>query len=123
MECHFPAVGLLPCAGSGQTTEVSNVAVIGINPPEEVTSLDSLMLGEESRGIGLWRKDLYGIGEDLAGKRRKRGWKSGMEEDVFVDQGLEEAVKQLMCWDGGDGNEWFPRMNGLPWYYGNQVRT
>lgn len=118
-ECHFPAVGLLPCSASERTSQIHDVAVIGINPPEEVTPLDSLIQGEELRGIGLWKTDLYGVKEDLAGKRRKRGWESGMEEAVFGNRGLEEAVKHLVCWDGGAGNEWFPRMNELPWCHKN----
>lgn len=122
MECHFPAVGLLPCTSDEQTTHARNIAVIGINPPEDVTPLDSLVRGEELRGVGLWRTDLYGVGEDLTGKRRKRGWKSGMEETVFGNQGLGEAVENLICWDGGAGNEWFPRLSELPWCYEN-IRT
>lgn len=119
MECHFPAVGLLPCPGSGLATEVNNIAVIGSNPPGEITPLHSLIRGEESGGIGLWRRDLYGVGWDLANKRRKRGWEPGMEECVFANGCLGEAVEKLICWDGGNGNEWFPRMDELPWYYGS----
>lgn len=119
MECHFPAVGLLPCTGGELTTHAHHVAVIGINPPEEVTSLDSLIRGEELRGIGLWRKDLYGVSEDLARKRRKRGWECGMEKAVFSNQGLEDAVEHLICWGGGAGNEWFPGISELPWCYKN----
>ncbi|KAJ5623481.1 hypothetical protein N7490_012086 [Penicillium lividum] len=118
MECHFPAVGLLPrvhCtdAGAGQ------VSVIGINPPEEVTSLESLVRGESGKGIGLWRQDLYGVGEDLAGKRNNRGWQPGMELGIFLHTGFEDVVEKLICWDGGTGNQWFPRMEELPWFYGN----
>lgn len=119
MECHFPAVGLLPCNGGERTMHARHVAVIGINPPEEITPLDSLVRGEEMRGIGLWRKDLYGVSEDLASKRRKRGWECGMEEAAFGSRGLEDAVEHLICWDGGVGNEWFPRISELPWCYKN----
>lgn len=119
MECHFPAVGLLPCNKSDVETPIHNVKLIGINPPEEVTSLESLLRGETSKGIGLWRQDLYGVGTDLAGKRKQRGWEAGMEDDIFFDGALGEAVNGLIRWDGGDGNEWFPRMSELPWYYGN----
>ncbi|BDD57161.1 hypothetical protein MAP00_002551 [Monascus purpureus] len=90
MECHFPAVGLIPL---------------------------SKREGEERSGIGLWREDLYGVGTRLAGKRAKRGWHSGMEEELFVTVDLEPVVRELICWNGGEtGNDWFPRMKELPWY-------
>ncbi|PWY86540.1 hypothetical protein BO94DRAFT_566340 [Aspergillus sclerotioniger CBS 115572] len=111
-ECHFPALGL------GLRGRVQ-VQVVGINPPEEVTSLDSLVEGEEKSGIGLWRGDRYGVQRELMGKRVKRGWKMGMEEGVFVNVGLEEVVEELVRWDGGEmGNEWFPKMDQLPWCCG-----
>ncbi|KAJ5651809.1 hypothetical protein N7507_009235, partial [Penicillium longicatenatum] len=116
MECHFPALGLLPRI-NGRHAETSAVSVIGINPPEEVTPPESLVRGEAGKGIGLWRQDLYAVGEDLAGKRHQRGWNSGMETEAFVNVGLEEVVEQLACWHGGAGNEWFPRMEELPWFY------
>ncbi|KAJ6114418.1 DUF218 domain protein [Penicillium sp. IBT 16267x] len=121
MECHFPALGLLPQI-SERNTEPNGVSVIGINPPEEVTPLGSLVRGEAGKGIGLWRQDLYGVGEDLAGKRRQRGWNPGMETEVFVNIGLEDVVEQLVCWHGGNGNEWFPRMEELPWFYGSSAK-
>ncbi|PWY87479.1 DUF218 domain protein [Aspergillus heteromorphus CBS 117.55] len=92
MECHFPALGLeqpfcLCCSGV-------EAGVVGINPPEEVTPLASVVAGEEKSGIGLWR-GIYG---------------------VVCGVGLESVVEKLVVWDGGDtGNEWFPRMNQLPW--------
>lgn len=119
MECHFPAMGLLPCTESDIKLPIDKVGIIGINPPEEVTPLEVLTRGESSKGIGLWRRDLYGVGTDLAGKRRQRGWEVGMEDDIFVGLALDEAVDGLIRWDGGDGNEWFPRMSELPWYHGN----
>ncbi|PLB53438.1 hypothetical protein P170DRAFT_463126 [Aspergillus steynii IBT 23096] len=126
MECHFPAVGLGPVsspAGAGdqggdRTSRCKCKGdVIGINPPEEVTSSASLIAGEEKRGIGLWREDRYGVQAELAGKRAQRGWTAGMERDVFGDMGLEAVVEELVCWDGGeDGNKWFSKMERLPWY-------
>ncbi|KAJ5151373.1 uncharacterized protein N7482_010625 [Penicillium canariense] len=121
MECHFPALGLLPLSGREEFIDADRVAVIGINPPEEVTTAESLIQGESLRGIGLWRRDLYGVAQDLAGKRSNRGWSPGMTQQEFVNRGLEDAVEQLVCWDGGAGNEWFPNMSELPWYYGNSV--
>jgi len=106
LECHFPAVGWAP----------SRVDVVGINPPPEVTSPESLVAGEERSGIGLWRGDRYGVGAELAAKRKKRGWTAGMEEGVFVNVGLEPVVERLVRWDGGASrNELFPEMEQLPW--------
>ncbi|KAL4944286.1 hypothetical protein BDV06DRAFT_220441 [Aspergillus oleicola] len=101
MECHFPALGL---DGMG--------SVVGINPPEHVTPLSELEEGEEKRGIGLWRGDLYGVGSELKGKRVKRGWVEGMDWGVWVGVGLEPIVEELACWDRG---VLFPRMGELPW--------
>ncbi|KAL4796280.1 hypothetical protein BDV19DRAFT_388419 [Aspergillus venezuelensis] len=104
MECHFPALGL-----DGMSE------VVGINPPEFVTPLRDLEEGEEKRGIGLWRGDLYGVGDELMGKRVKRGWVAGAEWGVWVGVGLEPVVEELACWDKG---VLFPRMHELPWYRG-----
>lgn len=131
MEYHFPAVGLISRSREGgprnderqaTTTSVEmhainpQVAVIGINPPEHITSVETLVSLETKNGIGLWRRDLYGVGVDLAGKRRRRGWRLGMEEVVFVNAGLEDVVEELVCWDGGRGNDLFPRLEQLPWF-------
>lgn len=128
MDCHFPAVGLVPVPshdlalslGSGEERDGEHqrrVSVIGINPPESVTSAESLIEGEEKSGIGLWKRDRYGVQSVLAGKREKRGWESGMEDGIFVNVGLDSVVEELVCWDGGhDRNEWFVKMHQLPWY-------
>ncbi|EHA28413.1 hypothetical protein ASPNIDRAFT_188125, partial [Aspergillus niger ATCC 1015] len=106
VEYHFPALGLSDSAST----------VVGINPPEEVTPLASLLAGEEKSGIGLWSRDRYGVQKELAGKRMKRGWRAGMEDGVFVNVGLEAVVEELVRWDGGEmGIEWFPKMEELPW--------
>ncbi|CAK96855.1 hypothetical protein CBS63078_1852 [Aspergillus niger] len=107
VEYHFPALGLSDSAST----------VVGINPPEEVTPLASLLAGEEKSGIGLWSRDRYGVQKELAGKRMKRGWRAGMEDGVFVNVGLEAVVEELVRWDGGEmGIEWFPKMEELPWW-------
>ncbi|ODM14783.1 hypothetical protein SI65_09777 [Aspergillus cristatus] len=118
MDFHFPAVGLVPVTvSSRQDEENRRVALIGINPPESVTLLESLIAGEEKSGIGLWRRDRYGVQSELAGKRVKREWQAGMENGLFVDVGLEPVVEDLVRWDGGrSGNEWFDKMEQLPWY-------
>lgn len=122
MECHFPAVGLLPATseeGKGQKKEQNKVALIGINPPEDVTAEESLNIGEKKGGLGLWRKDLYGVGPALAHKRARRGWQPGMEETAFANVDLGPVVEELVRWNGGEsGNDLFPRMRGLPWYGG-----
>ncbi|KAF9891910.1 hypothetical protein FE257_002873 [Aspergillus nanangensis] len=116
MECHFPAIGLLPVVAIGEDNH-PRVEVVGMNPPEEVTSLESLVTGEEKRGIGLWQKDRYGVQSDLAGKRVRRGWSQGMEDGLFVHVGLEPVVEELVQWNGGqNGNEWFGKLDQLPWY-------
>ncbi|PYH48618.1 DUF218 domain protein [Aspergillus saccharolyticus JOP 1030-1] len=107
-ELHFPAVGL----------SADQMRVVGINPPEEVTPLRVLVEGEERRGLGLWRRDRYGVGAVLGRKRIERGWKGGIE-GVPVLEGIQgdEVVEALVRWDGGEtGNEWFDRMGELPWY-------
>lgn len=120
MDCHFPAVGLLPPFPSDECSPVPyNISLIGINPPEEVTPAESLIRGEMLKGIGLWKQDLYGVGEELSGKRSKRGWSPGMEEGIFLNKGLEYVVEELLCWNGGEGNELFSKMEELPWFYGN----
>ncbi|KAL5048631.1 hypothetical protein BDW71DRAFT_15706 [Aspergillus fruticulosus] len=107
INCHFPAVGL---------DKLGRGNVVGINPPEEVTPLRELMEGEKQRGLGLWRRDGYGVGAKLKEKRMKRGWVDGLEKGVWVGVGLEPVVEELVQWDGGsEGNEWFPKMNELPW--------
>lgn len=119
MECHFPAMGLLPPLSSEVVIAVPKVFVIGIDPPGEVTSMESLIQGESSKGIGLWRRDLYGVGQDLTGKRVARGWAPGMVHELWLDGNFEPVVEQLVSWDGGAGNKWFPHIEKLPWYYGH----
>ncbi|RHZ53132.1 hypothetical protein CDV55_102673 [Aspergillus turcosus] len=117
VECHFPALGLRTSFSGGEGRASCSTAVVGINPPEEVTPLASLISGEEKSGIGLWRRDPYGVGEELAAKRVKRGWKPGMEDELFVDMELEAVVEELLRWHGGvNGDKLFPKLDQLPWY-------
>lgn len=118
VECHFPALGFLPITSRSTAEEISTterdtarVAVIGINPPEEVTPVESLVRGELKSGIGLWRSDPCGVGPELSAKRRKRGWCPGTEKVSF--DGLEDVVLELICWDE---QEWFSKMEELPWF-------
>lgn len=112
-------MGLSPHLGSEEIQGSPRVFVIGIDPPEEVTSMESLIQGECLRGIGLWRRDLYGVGPDLASKRIVRGWAPGMVQELCLDGAFEPVIEQLVSWDGGAGNEWFPHIEKLPWYYGH----
>ncbi|KAE8354701.1 hypothetical protein BDV28DRAFT_130353 [Aspergillus coremiiformis] len=115
LECHFPAIGL-SAVGRNLGGKIT-VGVVGINPPEDVTSEVSLIEGEEKRGIGLWRRDRYGVLLELAEKRTRRGWTQSIAEGLFVNVGLELVVEELVRWDGGrGGNDWFPKMEQLPWY-------
>ncbi|QQK47358.1 Rossmann-like alpha/beta/alpha sandwich fold [Penicillium digitatum] len=117
MQCHFPAVGLVP-VGLEQEDYTHKATVIGINPPEEITLPDTLTRGEATNGIGLWREDLYGVNPDLVGKRVRRGWSPGMQNYTFSCLGLESVVLNLILYDGGDHcNKWFPKRESLPWSY------
>jgi hypothetical protein len=112
-------MGLLPRLGSEDVIGSFKVFVIGIDTPEDVTSIESLVQGESLRGIGLWRRDLYGVGQDLASKRIVRGWAPGIMDELYLDGGFEPVVEQLVSWDGGGANELFPHIEKLPWYYGH----
>ncbi|CAG8294096.1 unnamed protein product [Penicillium olsonii] len=116
MECHFPAMGLVT-VDTRHSSYQHKAAVIGINPPENVTASESLARGEMMNGIGLWKADLYGVNENLASKRRKRGWIPGMV-DEFSNMDLGAVVLDLLRYDGGkDRNEWFSQREDLPWSY------
>ncbi|KAL6721370.1 hypothetical protein ACLMJK_000473 [Lecanora helva] len=88
------------------------VTYVGIDPPECVTSKSSLEEGEERRGYGVWKGDLYGVGEVLGGKRVGRGWR---EECLGgLGEGVEEGVRGLLGWRGGEsGVEVYG--GDLPW--------
>jgi hypothetical protein len=144
LECHFPAIGFSAnisphsptdhfgdaAAGDvhlGEKNKVQEkqrprIQLVGIDPPAEITSPESLLAGEEKTGIGLWRRDWYGTRlEELAEKRKRRGWMPGMERTLFtpsVGPGLEPVVERLLIWNGGRGAEEsddFPEMEMLPW--------
>lgn len=88
------------------------IRLIGIDPPEHVTLRAVLEKGERERGYGVWRGDVYGVGEMLGRKRAVRGWIEGMEAVVGVGEG--EGVRELLGWRGGEsGVEIYP--GRLPW--------
>lgn len=85
---------------------------MGIDPPEHVTPRWALDEGETLRGYGVWKGDLYGVGEVLGGKRMQRGWRVGMEG--VVGERCEEGVRGLLVWRGGEsGSEVYG--GSLPW--------
>ncbi|KAJ5220207.1 hypothetical protein N7468_009411 [Penicillium chermesinum] len=119
LECHFPAVGLVPQTGTSPVESNDNATVIGINPPPDISPLESL----RREGLVYGKKDLYGVAEDLSSKRAKRGWVPETRADLIASSGCDEVVAQLVCWDGGTGNQWFPRIEELPWYYGRSKNS
>lgn len=95
---------------------------IGIDPPFDAVKMAEIETGDRLRGYGAWEKDLYGVGDGLAGKRLKRGW----HEDDFRTCVLEtlpegggrerEQVGGLMAWRPGDGDGSTSLYPGkLPW--------
>uniref|UniRef100_A0A093VTA8 Uncharacterized protein C57A10.07 n=1 Tax=Talaromyces marneffei PM1 TaxID=1077442 RepID=A0A093VTA8_TALMA len=105
LDLHLPAIGIVP--------SMAKIAIwfIGENPPEHVTPLVDLIDGEEKRGIGLWKDDLYGTGEVLGRKRRERGWNK-LEEEIVIECERDEVVKRLVRWEGVG---LFLEMDDLPW--------
>ena len=93
---------------------------VGIDPPESVSPRRLLEEGERERGWGVWKGDLYGMGELLVGKRRRRGWRDKLKE--IVGEGCEEGVRGLLGWGGGrTGVEIFG--GALPWdEHGGKVK-
>lgn len=81
---------------------------MGVDPPEEITSRRVLDEGEKRDGFGRWVGDLYGVGEELRGKRIGRGWRGCYRGEV------DEDVKGLLEWRGGEtGREVYA--GRLPW--------
>ncbi|KAL2045142.1 hypothetical protein N7G274_002223 [Stereocaulon virgatum] len=88
------------------------ITFLGIDPPEQVTPRTVLEEGKGEGGYGVWKGDLYGVGDILGGKRRARGW---VEESLrVVGEGVEEGVWRLLGWRGGEsGVEVY--LGRLPW--------
>ncbi|EED12205.1 DUF218 domain protein [Talaromyces stipitatus ATCC 10500] len=106
LDLHLPAIGILPMSMSK-----IDVNFVGINPPEYITPVAGLVKGEEKRGPGLWKDDLYGKGEVLSWKRRGRGWNQD-EEEMVLEGEENEVVKRLVKWQRAGP---FPEMDDLPW--------
>lgn len=102
MELHIPAIRF----------PKQRVTFVGIDPPESVTSQAELLKGEETSGYGVWKGDLYGVGEVLGKKRMQRGWEEGTLD--VIGEGLEEGTRKLLHWRGGEsGVEVYG--GDLPW--------
>ena len=89
-----------------------------MDPPEHVTPRSVLDEGERKRGYGIWKGDLYGVGELLGAKRRGRGWVEGALGGM--GEGSEEVVRGLLRWSGGEsGVQVYGGL--LPWEKGGGV--
>ncbi|KAK3679056.1 hypothetical protein LTR78_001509 [Recurvomyces mirabilis] len=100
LELHAPAI----------KWPASRIRVQGINHPFTLEELRTTQRKEYENAYGLFERDLYGIREPLAGKRRKRFWKDEVAEGLSGD----EVVKRLLAWRGEEsGVEVFPE--SLPW--------
>ncbi|TID16377.1 hypothetical protein E2P81_ATG11804 [Venturia nashicola] len=92
---------------------LNRIRVLGINPPFSQNELESTIAMEHRHAYLPFSSDLYGTGEALARKRSNRRW----DPDTSIldlSNGLEDVVKQLLLWAGGDdGIEVFPQ--ALPW--------
>lgn len=92
---------------------VEKVTYVGIDPPEHISPKEELEAGEEKRGYGIWKGDLYGVREVLREKREKRGWSKAEEEKVLSGVS-EEGPRGLLVWKGGlEGVEKY--QGELPW--------
>lgn len=70
---------------------------------------------EHRHGYLPFSADLYGTGDMLSKKRLNRRWDPDRSIPELTD-GLEDVVKQLLQWTGGEnGTEVFP--HPLPWEY------
>ncbi|KAH9829758.1 hypothetical protein Tdes44962_MAKER02235 [Teratosphaeria destructans] len=90
----------------------SRLRVLGLNPPFTLEELEQTQWGEYERAYKLFAADPYGVRAPLADKRAARNWKAESVEQGFA--GVEDVVKRLLGWDGGDGGAAiFPER--LPW--------
>jgi hypothetical protein len=105
----------MPCSSppphASRSGEKIQVKLIGINPPEHITPLRELEQGEQKRGIGAWKQDLYGTGAVLCAKKKGRGWSVDVERTLLEEE-KDAVVRRLVGWNG-DGL--FPELQSLPW--------
>ena len=86
---------------------LEKVSYMGIDPDFDEDGRRAADLGN-AKALKEWGEDLYGVGESLAEKRRKRGWNG--RSKIEVAHGLDG----LMAWGGGEsGREIFG--GPLPW--------
>lgn len=88
-----------------------SIRVQGINPVMSVGDYENTLSGEK-RAFDSWKEDLYGARPPLSSKRDQRGWqKTSMNA---LGDGLEEEVKKLLKYDGGENGETLFE-GALPW--------
>jgi hypothetical protein len=87
----------------------SRVTYIGIDPPQDEERTRAIEAGNVKVLRG-WSADRFGRGEDLTGKRVKRGW----DDKCLLGPDFEGWKGDLARWSGGDSkNDDFPAK--LPW--------
>ena len=117
MELHLPAIKF-PAA---------RTAYVGIDPLFEQDEdkgerrRKEIIEGDLKRGFGVWKEDLYGVGEVLSAKRKDRGWSearlNGLLEScalVWQENSQMKTMQSLLTWRGGQtSTDVFPER--VPW--------
>ncbi|KAI9809118.1 MAG: hypothetical protein M1825_002407 [Sarcosagium campestre] len=96
---------------------VDRLTYIGIDPPPDVTSPETLHSGELERGWRPWSVDLYGVRGELRSKRDGRNpWCIDQQLVLERYEAAAPGVAGLMAWKGGlSGDEVLPMSVDLPW--------
>jgi hypothetical protein len=104
MDLHLPAIHF----------PLSRTKFIGIDPPFSPKRLAGIVEGDRLRGYGAWEKDLYGVGDLLAGKRAGREWDRERFEREVLSRLNDSGIEGLWSWKGGgSGRETWGRK--APW--------
>lgn len=97
---------------------LNRLRVLGLNPPFSLQELEETQKMEHQQAYQLFAQDPYGVRSPLAGKRRARNW----DPAVFQDLDVEESVRPLLAWRGGEsGQEILSHM--LPWEDTGQLES
>ncbi|KAF2116430.1 hypothetical protein BDV96DRAFT_480914, partial [Lophiotrema nucula] len=94
LDLHAPAIGW----------PSDRVRVEGIDPVMSSAEQDDTLKGEARFGYAPWQEDLLGTGEFLNSKRKQRGWKEAVNEEL--GEGLEDSVKRLLNGEVVEGLPW-----------------
>ena len=94
---------------------------VGVDPEMEGEEGEKRRVAIErgdERARRLWGGDLYGVGGELGGKRRERGWVGSEEVLKAFGEGEGKGwVRGLVEWEGGEtGREVYA--GWLPWDVG-----